>query len=392
MKILIIHNKYKQYGGEDRVVNNEILLLRSKGHTVLEYYRDNKEIDSYNLLQKAAFVFNSLRSAKSTREVEKLIKKEKPDLAHVHNVWPLISPWIYITLKKHHIPIVQTIHNFRFICTNGYRFIKGSLCDRCRNCYNLPAVYHRCYKNSFLQSGLRSLVLTISQMLKIFHKIDGYIFLNNDYKKLFIQKKYSAARSFLKQNFINVSDLRPAMKYADYIVYVGRLSPEKGVDILLEALSSLPRINLKIIGTGEEEKKLKSFVKKHKMKNIEFLGFQKKEKCLNIIKKAQFSIIPSVWLENGPLTVQVSVAVGVPVVANKTVGLEEMIKTNITGILIPGLNSQKLAKAIENLFNNNKKSAKMRTAAGKDAEKRFGPELNYQMLVSIYKKVLRNKK
>lgn len=388
MKILVIHNKYRFGGGEGRIAAKEINMLRKGGHTVIEYFRDNKEIKKYTLFQKVHFVLNNFYSFKTARDIRKIAALEKPDIAHVHNVWPLITPGIYLVLKKLKIPVVQTIYNYRFLCANGYFFVNNKICLKCAKGNNLHAVFNKCYQNSLIQSLLRASILSLCRFFKIFHKnIDGYIFLSHWLKCLFIKYGFEEPKSFIKPGVIDMPECEPSMNHENYIAYMGRLSSEKGLNLLLQAMKELPYINLKIIGSGEEDENLRAFAEKNNLNNVEFTGHIKGEKRFEILKKAMFSVIPSIWYEPFGLAAVESLALGVPVVGAKTGGLADIIKHKETGLLYELGENNSLKNAIKSLYNDQALLKKMRTAAPEDIKNRFSEDKNYEILIGVYKRL-----
>jgi len=175
MKILLIHNEYQLAGGERSAVNAQIDLLKEHGHQLVYYSRNNKEIETYHFNQKAAFFQNTIFSYRTVQEITRVIKEEKPDLAHIHNVFPLISPSVYQTLSRSGIPMVQTIHNFRFLCPNAYFFINNKICELCKMGNTVHAIPRKCFHNDYRLSALYALTIGLHRRLGTFDLIDRFI-------------------------------------------------------------------------------------------------------------------------------------------------------------------------------------------------------------------------
>ena len=205
MKILIIHNHYLEEGGEDRVVDSEIKMLKGFGHEVIIYKRSNKEIKGFPLCKKVKFLLKDIIWSNETyREIREIIKKEKPDVAHVHNICILITPSVYDALDDFNIPVVQTLHNYRLICLNGLLYRDNKICEECllRRSF-LPALMHKCWRNSFFLS------LAMARMLGAYfkkvnsqNKVAAYIALSKFSKNKFIESGLRQGKIFVKQNFI----------------------------------------------------------------------------------------------------------------------------------------------------------------------------------------------
>lgn len=206
-RVLIVHNKYKMSGGEDMVVVNETNLLKKMGYEVSEYIRSNDEISSTNIIGRCFFLLNAIFSIRSYFDVARIIKNEKIDIMHVHNTWAIISPSVYYAAFKAHIPVIQTIHNFRLLCPNGFLMRGGVICEDCisGNLYN--SVKNRCYRKSMLQTLVLLTMLTIHRRIGTYNKLN-YVCLSefNKKKLLELNKKkgvhISEEQIFVKPNFI----------------------------------------------------------------------------------------------------------------------------------------------------------------------------------------------
>src|SRR5690554_5776454 len=174
-RVLIVHNVYKHTGGEDVAVQQQRALLEARGHPVYMYTRDNAETDAFNPLQKAVFFLSSFFSRRTYREIRTIVRQFKPDVAHVHNVSPLISPSAYWVLKHEGVPIIQTVHNFRFMCANGLFFRDGHPCELCKTGRTWNAVRYRCYRDSRLLSALYAGIIAFHRLIGTWRKIGCFI-------------------------------------------------------------------------------------------------------------------------------------------------------------------------------------------------------------------------
>ncbi|MEO0246661.1 MAG: glycosyltransferase family 4 protein [candidate division WOR-3 bacterium] len=388
LKILIVHNYYRgsSPSGEDVVFHNECELLRKYGHQVVTYTRSNDEISNINAL------FNLFFSKKTYSDLKTLIAKEKPDLAHFHNIWYAITPSAYAACKDMNIPIVQTLHNFRFICANGLLLSKNQICERCLKKDSVLGFFRACYKNSHILS--LPIAKTISEIRKnsyLFSHIDAFICLTNFQKKKYIEAGFPQEKFFIKPNFIP-RDLAAEFCLQSkkrYAVFFGRLSPEKGIHILVRAWENL-NYPLFVIGSGP----LQSYIeeKSSQNTNIIYLGRKTRQEIASLVRDAMLTIVPSICYEIFPLTVLESYASCTPTGASKIGGLEEIVIDDVTGFLFPPKDWEKLREKVVFAFNNPEKLIQYAKNAREIYETTYTPEKNYKMLMEIYESVLREHK
>lgn len=388
MKILQIHNFYKTPGGECSVVHAEKKLLESHGHVVTLFSRNSAEIDELSMMRKVPALLQIPYNYQIKRELSRLLKKDRPDVAHVHNVFPLLSPSIYDALKNSNIPVVQTVHNFRFLCPNGQFFIRGKICEQCQTEGFFSAVKNRCMHDSIPVSALYAMAIGNAWRTGNFPgNIDRFIALNR-----FVANKLMGAgipqnKISILGNFVEQFSGYPAPK-KKYIVYLGRLSPEKGLWTLLSAMNKVRDVVLKIAGTGPLENELKAYVASHAMKNVEFVGFVGGKDKVQLIREALCTVTPSEWYENFPISVLESLAMGTPVIASRVGGLPEMIEHGISGLLFMPGSIDGLAEAISRLIEMRGESNGMDSSALDAARSRFGPDAHIQGLNDIYQEAI----
>ena len=390
MKILICHNYYKYRGGESQTVLKEKLLLESKGHKVILFTKDNKNIDNYNLIRKIIFFLNVVFSFDTYRTIKEIIRKEKPDIVHIHNVFPLISPSVYYALKNLKVPVIQTVHNYRLLCPNGLFLDKdGKLCERCKNGDFFNAVIRKCYRNSYLQSFGMALTLYIYRRLNAFiNKTDFFITPSNFLKQKLVEGRIPAEKIVVKPHFVECDKIKPAYEFDNYAVYMGRLSPEKGLFNLLEAWKKISGVTLKVIGDGIIRNELEEFVVREKIPNIEFLGFIDGTKRIEILEKAMFSVLPSQCFENMPYAALESFACGVPIIASRIGGLGELVTDGVTGFLFEVGNTDDLIRKVSKLINNEQLLLEMRYNTRRHAEERFSEDIAYKGIMDVYNKTM----
>ena len=388
MRILIVHNHYQQSGGEDAVVEAEAALLKKFGNEVRLYKRTNSELLRYSFLQKINFILNIAWSRKSYQDIRKIIRNFCPDVVHFHNIFFILSPSVYWACRKENVPIVQSQHNFRLICPNGLFFRNNRVCEDCAKKNFWEGVKHRCYKNSRLITAIVGCMTAHHRNKRTWTQmVDYYITATEFTREKLIHSGIPAEKIIVKPNFIDMepTDRPAAPKYA---LYVGRLSPEKGVDVLLQAWQSLSDIPLKIMGKGPQEDSLKNFVNTNKMKHVEFLGFVPKHEYTEYMKGAKFIVLPSVCYENFPMIVVEAYAHGIPIVASRLGTMKDLIEDRETGLLFEAGNSQDLASKSRWMFQHDQECALMGGRARREYERRYNAKKNYELLIEIYNKAI----
>jgi glycosyltransferase involved in cell wall biosynthesis len=387
LKILLIHDFYQVFGGEDAVPVSERVLLENRGHSVLFYSRHNDELRSFGIPEKIRFLFDTVYSFRTKHEIQRSVEEWKPDVAYVHNIYPLISPSVYHLLSSLKIPIVQCVHDFRPFCPNGLFYTQGERCQRCKGGNYLHAVEHRCYKNSYVLSALYATSVGLNRLNRMLDKINAFICLTNFYRQLLLEQGIPDEKIFVRPNSIDVSKVTPDFgePFGEYAVYLGRLSAEKGPWTLLRAFEQTPEAHLKIIGTGPLEQDVLRYIREKKLSNVEMLGFKTGEEKWQLLKRSLFAIIPSECYENFPVASLEFYAAGKPVVAANLGGLPYIIADGCTGLLFHPGNSADLADKIRHLFSNPEQAVRMGRQARELAETEFGPEKSYQSLMNIFK-------
>ena len=394
MRILICHNFYRNCGGEAQAVLKEKELLENKGHKTILFTRESKEIDSYNFFQKLSLFFNSIFSFSVYRKIKEIIEKEKPDIAHIHNVFPLLSPSIYYALKNMKVPIVQAVHNYRFLCPNGlFLTNKGQICERCKKGNFFNAIVKKCYRNSYLQTMVMALTLYLHRKFKTFEKkIKVFITPSSFLKRKLIEGGIPKEKIIVEPHFVKSDEMKPNYEVGNYVVYMGRLSREKGLFTLLQAWKKVPAVSLKIIGKGPVQNELENFITQEGISNVEFSGFISGQKRFGILRRAICMVVPSECYENMPYAILESFAFGVPVIASRIGGLAEMVKNEKNGLLFNPGDSDDLVKKINYICENPDKALTMRKYAYKCVEANYSAEKHYNQLKAIYRKSIEQNK
>ncbi len=384
MKILLVHNRYQLRGGEDFVFEEESALLERHGHHVIRCEVSNDEIKDYSAFQRFLFSGRTTWSSAGYRMVERLARQEKPDVAHFHNTLPLISPAGYYAARRHGCAVVQTLHNYRLTCLNGLLLREGRPCEACvGKAAPWPGVAHACYRGSRAASAAVATMLTTHRALRTWvRQVDTYIALTPFARQKFIDAGLPADKIVVKPNFVD-PDPGPTTNKEDYAVFVGRLSAEKGLDVLLEAWQKLgARMRLKIAGDGPLADAVQEAMQANP--HIEWLGQLPYNAVLDTIGRAAFLVFPSIGYETFGRTAVEAFAKATPVLASNRGAVAGIVEHERTGLLFRPGDAEDLAAKASWLLDHPAEREQMGKESRAVFETTYSAEHNYKMLLEIY--------
>jgi glycosyltransferase involved in cell wall biosynthesis len=379
MKIVVAHNRYVYRGGEDTVFDRECQLLRTRGHEVVEYTKDNRTIAQSG---KLALAFSTVWASDSFGEFSRLLESVKPDVIHVHNTLPLISPAVYYAAARFRIPVVQTLHNYRLLCPNGLLQREGAVCELCvHKAIPWPAVRHACYRADRSASLALTASLAIHRAAGTWRrKVTTYIALSDFSKRKLIAAGLPENRIFVKANFaLDSYGPEPTKGPRSGALFVGRLSQEKGVEILLQAWRDL-QVDLIVTSDGP----LAEMMRRESSGRIKVLGYVTDEALAAHMCGAAFLIMPSLVYEGFPMVVAEAFAAGLPIIASRLGALEELVKDGVTGLHFQPGDPRDLAAKVRWASENKDRMREMGRNARKIYEEKYTPDRNYFQLMEIY--------
>jgi glycosyltransferase involved in cell wall biosynthesis len=385
MKVVLVHAVYRQRGGEEEVLRAEHDLLRDRGHEVRLFTMPNEEMVGYGRVRQAAMTHWN-RGA--YRRLRALLRADPPDVGHFHNTFPILSPAVYYAARAEGVPVVQTLHNYRLICPNGLLYRDGRVCEECvGKAVPWPAVVHGSYRGSRAATAVVAGMLTSHRLAGTWReKVDTYIALTEFARRKYIEGGLPAERIVVKPNFVPDPGVGDAER-GDYALFVGRLTPEKGVSTMLAAWRSLPDIPLKVVGGGPMMEELESWVRAAgPTANVEIAGLQPPEEVIRLMMNARFLVFPSEWYEGAPRVVLEAFACGLPVIGARIGAMTEMLDHGRTGLHFEPGDPADLARQVR-LATSNGDLVRMGTAARQEYEAKYSADLNYGMLMGIYESV-----
>lgn len=388
MKILIVHNSYAQYGGEDAVVDAEVELLSRHGHEVYVYRRNNTAINRATFFRKISFIKTITYSKRTYREITSLINEFKPDIAHFHNIFFLITPSAYRACKDAGVPIVQTLHNFRLRCLNGLFFRNGKSCELCITGNFKAGNKYRCYDRSAIKSAILSNMINYHWKNRTWlDMVDRYVALSPFSLEKFKEMGLPASKISYKPNFETQYLEKSKKASGKYFLFVGRLSEEKGPQILVKEWKNISDWTLKIAGDGPLKESLVKLSKNLGIKNIEWLGSIDSDKVNDLIREAKAVIIPSICYENFPHLLAKAWALHVPVIASRIGSLESIISDRKTGLLFNPLKTGDLGCKIKELVSATDFTKSLIDRIKLEYNEKYTDIVNYQQLMEIYSQV-----
>jgi glycosyltransferase involved in cell wall biosynthesis len=382
VRILIVHNYYQQAGGEDGVVAAEFKLLADRGHDVQLWSVDNKDLQAGLRGKIAAALTTAYSPASRVMAAEKL-QRFHPDVVHVHNFFPQLSPSIYDACMAVGIPVVQTLHNYRLICPGAMLMREGKICEQCLTGSPYQAAWYGCYRDSTLGSlVVADMVARHRRQGTWQHKVNRFIALTEFAKAKFVEAGFPADKIVVKANFMidplvyKPTIIRTMPKFA---LFVGRISEEKGIKTLLQAWSRLanpPALN--VAGVGPLEASIQGVM------NVNPLGRQSAAEVSELMQQAAFLVLPSEWYEGFPMVLVEAFAHGLPVLATRLGSMADIIEDGKTGLLFNPGDAADLANKAQWLLDHPQQAQALGDNARQVYLEKYTPEQNYQQLMTIY--------
>lgn len=407
MKILEINKFFYKKGGSEVYYFDVRALLASHGHEVMDFSM-NSEKNEQSAYQKyfstpvdfehseglyTDFIkgLHLIYSFDAARNLENLIKeKGRPDVAHLHNFSYQLTPSIIRVLKKHKIPIVWTLHDYKVVSPNYNLFANGKIDVSTKPDKYFACVSQRCFKGSYLKSFLSAFEMWWHMKIsKLYNQIDRYISPSKFLANLIVEWGVDKKKVSQLYNFLPLNEYKVRQEVGDYFLYVGRWTEEKGILPMLEVFKDLPDVKLKIVGQGDQEVVMRDYIKENQMVNVEMLGPIYPPKVFDLFSKAKALLVPSVWYENNPMTALQAMAFGVPVIGSNMGGLPELIDDNQTGLIFSADNFTELKDAVLKINSmSNDHNLIMGVAARRKVEGIADSEKHYRELIGIFEDVI----
>ena len=383
MRILFIHNKYLQHGGEDVVVDMETSILTEKGHEVRNVFFNNASISGFFSRIRAAL--NSVHSFSSARTVSKAIVQFKPDIIHIHNLFFIASPSVLSVANKHKVPVVFTLNNYRLVCCNSILLRNNKICELCLH-QKVPfsGIRYKCYRNSSIESALVTAITSIHKLFGTWRKkVATYIALNEFSRSKFLNSslRLTNEKIITKQNFVRDFG-EGSMERENFFLFAGRIVKEKGVHVLAQAFAGMPENKVIIIGEGPDKELLEKMFSSNQ--NIIFKGRMQREEVSSYMKRCRAVICPSIWYEGTPLTVIEAFATGTPVIASGLGSMMESVSDGFNGLHFTAGDPDDLKNKVGVFINETSTNKIFYKNARQTYLEKYQPEVHYKAILKIY--------
>ena len=384
MKILVVHNRYRSASpsGENRVVDQETKALIAAGHEVEHFERLSDDIEDFSLREKLLIPGQVVWSPSAAREIGRVLGTFKPDVVHVHNLFPMISPSVLHACRRHLVPAVVTLHNYRLICPSGDLFRDGSTCHDCVGHVPLPAVQHGCYRDS--STATVPLAVAAMTQRNTWQTLpSAYIFISAAQRGLFDSLDLPAERCFVKHNLVYPMDAEKTTE--PLVVYIGRLNEAKGVPLLMEAWDRFKPKNLRLViaGGGPLEDEVNKWASTRP--TVDAPGLLCRDECIALLARARAAVVPSQWQEPFGLVIAEAMSASVPSIAPAHGSFPELIQDGVDGVLFAPGDTDALARLFGEVENDPARWAVLGAQARLSYERRFVPDNNIRELEGIYK-------
>jgi glycosyltransferase involved in cell wall biosynthesis len=391
MRILVVHNFYQQPGGEDQVFRDEAALLRQHGQDLLTLEFHNDAIAEMGAAGRLALARKTIWNNDSYKRTRESCQSFRPQVVHFHNTFPLVSPAGYAAARDAGAAVVQTLHNYRLICPAATLFRQGSVCEQCvGRTLPWPGVVHKCYRDSRSASAVTASMLAWHKLRGTYaNAVDRFIALTEFARAKLIQGGLPAAKLLIKPNF--VPDLAQGTGNGDFVLFVGRLVPEKGIATLLSAWSlartgPLSRLKLRIMGDGPLAEQVRAAAAQNPQ--IVYDGRRTPQEVCDTLGLAQLLIFPSQWYEGLPRTIIEAYAKGTPVLASRLGSMIELVQEGQTGALFQPGDPADLIRQASRLVDNVAVLAELRRGARAAFLARYTADQNYRMLMAVYEQAM----
>jgi glycosyltransferase involved in cell wall biosynthesis len=389
MKILVAHNRYQVGGGEDAVVRDETKLLREHGHSVELLEQDNDAIQGIRgKLSASASIFYS---TSSRERMKRTIHDFQPDIVHIHNWFPMLSPSIIVVADACGVPVVQTLHNFRMLCANALLYRDSVVCADCVG-KSLPVngIVHGCYRGSRAGSAIVMAAYAVHRLAHTWDRVDCFIAVSEFQREILVQGGLPADKVVVKPNFAGSDTWAPEWNTEQASLFVGRLSKEKGICTLLSAWNTgkIP-LRLKIIGDGPMANEVRACATSNP--RVEYLGLQPQEAVYREMAKARFLVFPSECYETFGRTVVEAFSQGTPVLAADLGGVRKLVEDGVTGYCFQAGNRDALVEGACRFFFG-EGYERMRSNCRNLFLRKFTAEINYALLIKIYADAITSRK
>lgn len=384
MKILQLYNEQRsRFGGELAVVDVTMRVLAQNGNDLRLVMKSSRTLE--NSLRKRFNAFwGGIYNIRAFSEMRCLLETDRPDLVHVHSVYPMFSPSILVACKQARVPVVMTLHSHILTCPNWHHLYKGRICEECMGGHEIRCLTKNC-RNSILESAAYALRSAFSRRFRLFQDNADVLIVHSPFaRKRLLEAGFADDQVQIVPNPSSLKDLREDLPCGEFVGFAGRVAPEKGLHVLLASASQLPKIPFKVAGDGPALSELRAIAPQ----NVEFLGQLDSQSLVSFYRKSLALVVPSLCLEAFSMVAVDAMAVGLPVIASRIGGLPYVVDDGITGYLFEPGNALELAEKIRWLWEDRDLAKRMGIAGRQKVRHQYTLDTYYQNLMAVYERAI----
>ena len=380
MKVLQVYNEQRsRFGGEPTVIDATMRVLLQNGHEPRLVMRSSRPLENSILKRMNAF-WGGVYNVSAYREMRRLIEKDRPDLVHVHSVYPMFSPSILVACRRKNVPVVMTVHSHNLTCPTWYHLYKGSVCEDCVGGHEYRCVIKNC-RNNILESSAYALRSSVARRFRLFHdNVNVLIALTPFAKAKLLQAGFREDQVAVVPNPGPVREAAADPSAGKYVAFAGRISSEKGIDTLLSAAAQMPDVPFKVAGDGPALLEMKGKAPR----NVDFVGRLGSDELNEFYARSRILVMPSVWFEQFPMVVLEAMARALPVIGSRIGGLPEIIEEGLTGSLFEPGNPEDLVRQVRRLWENPQLCRQMGIAGRQKVMREYNEDAYFHNLMAVY--------
>ena len=383
MRILIAHNDYGRFSGEEQAIENIAKIISGNGHEV-DWFRHQAPNKNYSSGQKIRGFFSGIYSFKSRERLKVILSRNRYDIVQIQNLYPFISPSILSICRRHNIPVVMRCPNYRLFCPNGLHLSHGEICERCLYGKEWHCILRNCEENYFKSTGyaLRNAAARISGMIT--KNVSHYIVLSEFQKQRFVDGGIDPEKISILPNVLLNLKKEHTNSHGTYLSFIGRISAEKGIKLLFEAARRMPSQNFAV--AGRLRKKFDSL--NVLPQNVKYFGFLTGAALERLYQETCALILPSICFEGYPNSLVSAMSYGKPVIASKIGAIPEIVDDGVEGLLFEPGNIEEMVKKIRKILDDPVRAKKMGEAGAKKVALENAESVYYEKLINIYNQAI----
>jgi glycosyltransferase involved in cell wall biosynthesis len=384
VKVLQIYNQQRsRFGGEPTVIDATMRVLSQNGHQVRLVMKSSRVLENSILRRMNAF-WGGIYNVNAYREMLRVIESDRPDVVHVHSVYPMFSPSILVACQRKNVPVVMTVHSHNLTCPTWYHLYKGRVCEDCVGGHEYRCVLKNCRNNVF-ESSAYALRSGVARKFRLFHdNVSVLIVLTQFAKTKLLQAGFREDQISVVPNPASVKEFAADQTEGNYVAFAGRISPEKGIDTLLAAAAQMPDVPFKVAGDGDAIWELKAKAPS----NVAFVGRLSGDELSEFYDRSRMVVVPSLWFEQFPMVVLEAMGRALPVIGSRIGGLPEIIEEGITGSIFEPGNSADLLRQLRRLWEDPQLCRRMGLAGREKVQQEYTEDIYLRNLIAVYQSAI----